>query len=82
MSQSRFWISTHPTYEAAAAAKVKALEEKPDGVFQVRRGGDSFRLVERFKSNEVAVIENSRQSKRKKRGRKNQEDFSWLTGKS
>ena len=75
MSQSRFWISNHPTYEEATAAKKKALEDKPEGVFQVRKSGTGFRLVERFKNNEATVIRNTKQRSRKKRA---SEDFSWV----
>lgn len=69
--QSRFWISTHRDFEDAARAKKEALNDKPEGVFQIRRGyesgrGQIFRLVERFKSNEVRAIVATKNKKNKK----------------
>jgi len=79
MSQSRFWVSNHPTYEEASAAKRAALEKEPGAVFQIRKGLDTFRLVQRFKSDEARVIQETKQRRNKKRKR---EDFSWVTDKS
>lgn len=84
MSQSRFWVSTHYTYEDAAKAKDRAQNDSPDGIFQIRKGTDKgvkevFRVVQRFKNNEAKVVV---ESKRKTRKNKQREDFSWLTGKS
>ncbi len=86
MSQSRFWVSTHYTYEEAAKAKDRAQNDSPDGVFQIRKGTDKgvrqvFRVVQRFKNNEAKVVTESK-NRGKKRARRSKEDFSWLTGKS
>ena len=81
MTQSRFWISSHRIYEEAQKAKSRAENDNPEGLFQVRKGVSSgietFRLVQRFKSNEVDVIKDT---KNKKRGKKNAVDVSWLRG--
>lgn len=82
MSQNRFWISTHYTYEAASAAKDRAQNDNPDGIFQIRKGKDKgvkevFRLVQRFKDNEATVIRDTK--KQAKSRRKKREDFSWIT---
>lgn len=67
MIQSRFWISNHPTPEKAWEAKKKLLEENPDKIYQVRMGKNEsrivFRLVERLKSNQAEVINESRKRK-------------------
>lgn len=82
MSQSRFWVSSHSTYELAATAKKNALNDNPEGVYQIRRGQEKakevFRLVQRLKINEVKAVVNSR-TKIKKRKRKDA-DLSWVRG--
>lgn len=76
--QSRFWISTHDTYEGAQRAKSKAAQDNPGETYQIRRGADKgkevFRLVQRFKVNEARVVN---ETKKKKKGKK-REDFSWV----
>lgn len=77
MSQSRFELSKHKTYDEAHEAKIAELVKNPGAILQIRRG-DGFRLVQRFKSNEARVIQESKRRRGKKR---KGEDFSWLTGK-
>lgn len=77
--QSRFWISTHPSFEEAKIAKDKSIENNPDGTFQIRVGTDKgkkvFRLVERFKIGEAKVVQQNHQKKGKKR---REVDLSWV----
>lgn len=82
MTQSRFWLSSHGIYEEAQKAKSRAENDNSEGVYQIRKGvssegAETFRLVQRFKSNEVDVIKDT---KSKKRGKKNAVDVSWVRG--
>ena len=78
--QSRFWISTHGKYEEAAEAKRKALEDNPEGVYQIRKGSEKgtqvFRLVQRLKVNEAKVVTEVKRGKRSKR--RKEVDLSWV----
>jgi len=58
--QSRFWVSTHDTFEKAQKAKEELLLKSEGGNYQIRRGfqngKERFRLVERLKGNEAKVV--------------------------
>lgn len=71
-TQGRYWISTHSLFTDAYDAKEKLKNDNPESVYQIRRGyekkkGQVFRLVERFKSNQVEVIKNEKAKRGKKR---------------
>lgn len=72
-TQSRFWVSTHRDFPAAHKAKDDFKNDNPDAVIQIRKGWSKgrevFRLVERFKLNEVKTIVNEKKkAKRKNHG--------------
>jgi 2-C-methyl-D-erythritol 4-phosphate cytidylyltransferase len=77
--QTRFWIASYKTYEAAKAAKTKLQEENPDNNYQIRagkeRGEDVFRVVQRLQSNEATVVHEIRRPKSRKR---REVDTSWI----
>lgn len=79
--QSRYWILTRKSYADAKTEKDKLQEANPDNVYQIRagkeRGEDVFRVVQRLKSNETAVVQENRRPKGKKR---KSVDLSWITG--
>jgi len=58
--QSRFWVSTHDTFEKALKAKEELSSKNEGKVYQIRRGfqkgKERFRLVERLKGNEAKIV--------------------------
>lgn len=56
----RYLIDTFSTYLAAHDAKEALIVENPDKEYQVRRSGNSFRLVERLSSQEAVAIKRMR----------------------
>ena len=71
--QKRFWLKTFDTVQSAYEEKTNLLKEDDTRVLQVRRGRDGgrivFRLVERFSTAEAKVIDERRNSTKRKRRR-------------
>ena len=51
--QQRVLVKTFPTFELAHDARLTLLIENPDNEYQIRRGKDKFKLMHRFKVNEL-----------------------------
>jgi hypothetical protein len=71
--QSRFWISSHSEYGSAHDAKEALQLLNETRVYQVRRGRDknhkeTFRVVERLKSNEAEVLNQTRNNPPHRKG--------------
>ena len=62
--QQRVAVATYPTFELAHDAKVELIEQFPDNQYQIRKTKDRFKLVHRFKVNEIKSKEPTKPSQR------------------